>query len=67
MSSTFADDWREIYRLTGEVKAAVFWSPWPNMAAFFGQLVKWNLNGEEMHGEAQEVFWADCMKKMSRP
>jgi hypothetical protein len=63
---TLLDDRHETYRLTGEVKAAVFWSPWPNMAAFFGQLVKWNLNGEEMYGEAQEVFWSDCMKKMSR-
>ena len=58
------DETGRTYSLTGEILAAVMWSPWPNMAAYFGQLCRWHLDGEPMMGEAQEVFWADCLKKM---
>jgi hypothetical protein len=58
------DEEGTIYQLTGETKAAVFWSPWPNMAAYFGQLTRWELDGEVMYGEAQEIFWSDSIKRM---
>jgi hypothetical protein len=55
------------YELKGRVTASVMWSPWPNMAATFGQHVVWSLDGHRMTGETQEVFWADCIKKMLGP
>jgi hypothetical protein len=61
-----ADDRGQSYQLRGEVLASVFWSPWPNMAAFFGQLTRWHLDGELMYGETQEVLWGDCIKRMIR-
>jgi hypothetical protein len=42
------------------------WSPWPNMAATFGSHCEWELDGEPMSGEVQEVFWGDCIGRMLR-
>lgn len=60
----FTDDRGKTYKLTGEILSACPWSVWPNMLAYFGQLCRWTLDGEVMYGEAQEVFWADCYRKM---
>ncbi|MCY4426286.1 MAG: hypothetical protein OXC05_04565 [Halieaceae bacterium] len=60
------DEKGDQYQLTGTILAAVMWSPWPNMAAFFGQLCEWTLDGESMYGEAQEIFFGDSLKRMIR-
>jgi hypothetical protein len=58
------DETGRTYHLKGRVTASVMWSPWPNMAATFGQHVVWSLDDIRMTGETQEVFWGDCIKKM---
>lgn len=61
---SLTDERGQTYRLTGEITASVMWSPWPNMAATFGQHCEWLLDGQPMSGEVQEVFWGDCISKM---
>jgi len=63
---SFADERGKSYRLVGNITASVMWSPWPNMAATFGQHCEWELDGEPMSGEVQEVFWGDCIGRMLR-
>lgn len=66
LECTIEDSHGELFELRGEILASVFWSPWPNMAAFFGQLTRWEMGGEVFYGECQEVLWSDCIRKMIR-
>lgn len=53
------------YHLSGEVMAGVLWSPWPTMAAHFGNHVRWVLDGHTvLRGEVQECFWAESIRQM---
>jgi len=55
----------EKLHLSGEVVAGVQWSPWPLMAAHFGNHVRWVLDGKtELRGEAQECFWTESIRQM---